>query len=84
MVIPVGSPEDRKRPHTMAHALGYDECYHERCDIFECVLCGKKLEPMREHLDTCGSRCFTRLLTLQRARDEAYARAAQVKTGGGR
>lgn len=75
MVIPVGSREDRAREHTLAHALGYDSCYHNAVDVTTCVLCGRWLKPPpREHFDTCGGNCWKRLLKLQRQRDAAMER----------
>jgi hypothetical protein len=38
----------------------------EMRDILECVICGKHLEYPREHVDTCGQRCFRALLRRQR------------------
>jgi len=38
-------------------------------EIAACVVCGKALKPNREHVDTCGERCFKRQLREQRARE---------------
>jgi len=35
-------------------------------DIHRYVICGKTLKPNREHVDTCGERCFKALLKQQR------------------
>lgn len=35
-------------------------------DVRSCVICGRTLSPSRVHVDTCGDRCFRRLLTVQR------------------
>jgi hypothetical protein len=35
-------------------------------DIHTCVVCGKRLAPGRKHVDTCGERCFKKLLVAQR------------------
>ena len=35
-------------------------------DIHECVICRRHLRPNRKHVDTCGERCFKRLLQRQR------------------
>ena len=36
-------------------------------DITHCVICSRTLNPRRTMPDTCGDRCYRRLLTLQRA-----------------
>jgi endogenous inhibitor of DNA gyrase (YacG/DUF329 family) len=36
-------------------------------DIKNCCICGKPLEYPRNHVDTCGKRCFKVLLSWQRA-----------------
>lgn len=36
-------------------------------DIRSCVVCGKALKADRAHVDTCGARCYGRLLAKQRA-----------------
>lgn len=33
-----------------------------------CVICGKWLPEKREHVDTCGERCYKKLLKIQRRR----------------
>lgn len=40
----------------------------DMAQIFECVICGKDLSVPRQHVDTCGERCFQELLKQQRAR----------------
>lgn len=35
-------------------------------DILQCVVCGRWLCYPRQHVDTCGERCFKRLLRQQR------------------
>jgi hypothetical protein len=35
-------------------------------DIATCVICQRELAPYREHVDTCGARCYKKLLQLQR------------------
>jgi hypothetical protein len=45
--------------HALFPALTGCACYTK--DIHHCVICGKSLEPVREHVDTCGERCFKRL-----------------------
>ncbi len=39
-------------------------------EIFNCVICGKNLEPGRVNVDTCGSVCFRGLLRAQRERND--------------
>lgn len=34
-------------------------------DIHQCVVCGRTLKAERRHVDTCGERCFKRLLVQQ-------------------
>jgi hypothetical protein len=53
------------KPHTLQHAL--EGCACAMCDITTCVICGKWLDRQREHTDTCGERCFKRLLKKQQA-----------------
>lgn len=50
--------------HTLDHAL--HGCDHTMRDITNCVICERRLAPDRDHIDTCGERCFKRLLALQR------------------
>ncbi len=38
----------------------------DMCEIESCVICGRSLSPARKHVDTCGERCFKRLLSRQR------------------
>jgi hypothetical protein len=40
---------------------------HDMRSITECVICGRPLNRKRSHVDTCGERCYTRLLARQRA-----------------
>jgi len=35
-------------------------------DIRRCVICGKNLKTGRDHVDTCGERCYQALLKKQR------------------
>jgi predicted nucleic acid-binding Zn ribbon protein len=36
-------------------------------EISHCVICEKRLDPERVHVDTCGEKCFRKLLEIQRA-----------------
>lgn len=45
-------------------------------DTHQCIICGRWSAPDRKHVDTCGERCFKRLLVLQR---DSFARADLVK-----
>lgn len=56
-------------PHTLAHALepAATNCRHAMADILTCVICNTYLNPGRTAVDTCGARCYRRLLQLQRA-----------------
>lgn len=47
-----------------AHASG---CSCKMAEITNCVICEKRLEPDRQHVDTCGPRCFSKLCERQRA-----------------
>jgi hypothetical protein len=38
----------------------------EMADIHNCVICEKRLDPERKHVDTCGEPHYRRLLELQR------------------
>ena len=49
--------------HTLGHAL--EGCTHEVADITACVICGRGLPPIRNHVDTCGAVCFRKLYRLQ-------------------
>lgn len=49
--------------HALQHAI--EGCSCAMRDISACVICGKPLERNREHTDTCGERCFKRLLRQQ-------------------
>ena len=51
--------------HTLEHAVG-PACNCHMTDITTCVICGAPLEKVREHVDTCGKRCFKKLLQIQR------------------
>ena len=33
---------------------------------FSCAICGRRLKPDHTHVDTCGERCYKRLLVIQR------------------
>ena len=35
--------------------------------LTRCLICGKNLAKNRKHVDTCGERCFKRLLEAQRS-----------------
>ena len=35
-------------------------------DIYRCVICGRDLPVVRPHVDTCGERCYKKLLERQR------------------
>lgn len=35
-------------------------------DITNCVICDKRLKYPRKHVDTCGERCYKKLLNDQR------------------
>jgi predicted nucleic acid-binding Zn ribbon protein len=39
-----------------------------------CVICGRPLRAVRQHVDTCTAKCFRTLLALQRAARAAYPR----------
>lgn len=43
-------------------------------DIHFCVVCGKRLETVRAHVDTCGETCFRKLLVHQRQDRSAAVR----------
>ena len=45
-------------------------------EITICVICEKPLKPNREHVDTCGERCFKKLLKRQRAHLQRNEEAA--------
>lgn len=51
--------------HTLTHALNPNTCHCENNDITNCVICNKELIANRKHTDTCGNRCFTKLISLQ-------------------
>ena len=55
--------------HNLAHALrpADADCRHDMREIDTCVICNRWLDPNRTHVDTCGQRCFKRLLEMQRA-----------------
>jgi len=42
-------------------------------EIVRCVVCGRNLDPNRVHVDTCGERCYKRLLERQRTSLEGEA-----------
>jgi len=52
--------------HSRDHAISGCGC--SMASIGRCVICGKGLEAERIHVDTCGKRCFLKLLRLQRER----------------
>lgn len=45
----------------------------QMAEITQCVVCGKRLQANRIHVDTCGERCFKHLLRRQRASFEEAA-----------
>jgi len=51
-------------PHTLEHALRGCDC--QMADIHNCVICEKRLDPERKHVDTCGEPHYRQLLELQR------------------
>jgi len=42
----------------------------DMADIHSCVICGRDLRPDRQHVDTCGERCFRALLKVQRGQPQ--------------
>lgn len=57
-------------------------CRHDISQITHCVICEARLQQMRTHVDTCGGRCFARLLKLQRTEAKAEEhRAAFIARG---
>lgn len=57
------------RAHTLAHAIG-EACNHEMREITNCVICGKRLDAGRQHVDTCSKACMRKLIAMQSARNE--------------
>lgn len=53
--------------HTLSHALNPETCSCSSRQIERCVICGRPREKWHgDHVDTCGGRCFRRLLEMQR------------------
>ena len=53
--------------HDLNHTLNAEAgCLCRMADIHNCVICGKRLRPDRQHMDTCGQACFKKLLAMQR------------------
>lgn len=51
--------------HNMLHALRPVKCSCDMKDIHICVMCSQPLKAEREHVDTCGRRCYAALFRLQ-------------------
>lgn len=49
--------------HTLEHALRGCGCSMR--DVINCVICERRLDPDRQHVDTCGEKCFNKLLRIQ-------------------
>jgi len=43
-------------------------------EVTSCVICGKRLSTSRDHVDTCGHRCYRTLLERQRSLTETIIR----------
>lgn len=50
--------------HDLSHAINGCACRMQA--IVNCVVCERRLEPDRDHVDTCSEGCFRKLLQLQR------------------
>ena len=67
-LAPVSAATDGT-PHTLRHAIYPSECGHAPASLKVCVICSGILPRARKHTDTCGERCFRRVLAAQRNRD---------------
>lgn len=54
--------------HTLSHALAPadSDCRCDMKDITHCVICEKRLDSPRTHVDTCGEICYRSLLRRRR------------------
>lgn len=59
-------------PHTILHALRPHLCGHRMAEIHNCVMCERRLHPERQHVDTCGDRCFNRLRRIQERNNDCH------------